>query len=79
MICNLLETISTNCQSFITNTKSFFYCALLMSLLSFSQSKISDQKVFLITLDGLRWQELFLGADSLLVKNKNYVKHPEKL
>jgi hypothetical protein len=50
-----------------------------MSLLSFSQSKISDQKVFLITLDGLRWQELFLGADSLLVKNKNYVKHPEKL
>lgn len=79
MICNLLETISTKCQSMITNTKSFFYCALLMSLLSFSQSKISDQKVFLITLDGLRWQELFLGADSLLVKNKNYVKHPEKL
>ena len=68
MICNLLETISTNCQSLITNKKSFFYCALLMSLLSFSQSKISDQKVFLITLDGLRWQELFLGADSLLVK-----------
>ena len=47
--------------------------------MSFSQSKISDQKVFLITLDGLRWQELFLGADSLLVKNKNYVKQPEKL
>ena len=79
MICNLLETISTNCQSFITNTKSFFYCALLMSLLSFSQSKISDQKVFLITLDGLRWQELFLGADSLLVKNKNHGKQPKKL
>ena len=79
MICNLLETISTKCQSLITNKKSFFYCALLMSLLSFSQSKISDQKVFLITLDGLRWQELFSGADSLLVKNENYVKHPENL
>ena len=79
MICNLLETILTNYQSLITNTKSFFYCALLMSLLSFSQTKISDQKVFLITLDGLRWQELFSGADSLLVKNENYVRHPENL
>lgn len=30
-------------------------------------------KVILITLDGLRWQELFTGADSLLVSNKDYV------
>ena len=30
-------------------------------------------KVVLITLDGLRWQELFSGADPLLIANKEYV------
>ena len=30
-------------------------------------------------LDGLRWQELFLGADSLLVKDPKYVKYPDEL
>ena len=36
-------------------------------------------KVIVITLDGLRWQELFSGADSLLVTNKTYVDNPEAL
>ena len=58
---------------------TLFYCTLLTTLLSYSQNKFVNQKVFLITLDGLRWQELFSGADSLLVINKNYVKNPEKL
>ena len=58
---------------------TLFCCALLTTLLSYSQNKFVNQKVFLITLDGLRWQELFTGADSLLVSNKNYVKNPEKL
>lgn len=35
-----------------------------------------NQKVFLITLDGLRWQELFGGADSLLIDSK-YTKKPK--
>ncbi|MGW9685177.1 sulfatase-like hydrolase/transferase [Flagellimonas sp. 2504JD1-5] len=30
-------------------------------------------KVVLITIDGLRWQELFTGADPLLVANKEFV------
>lgn len=34
------------------------------------------QKVFLITLDGLRWQELFGGADSLLIDSE-YTKKPD--
>lgn len=32
----------------------------------------TDQKVILITLDGLRWQELFTGADEKLVANEDY-------
>ena len=30
-------------------------------------------KIVLITLDGFRWQELFTGADPLLITNKTYV------
>lgn len=36
-------------------------------------------KVILITLDGLRWQELYTGADSLLVANPEYVKDTSDL
>lgn len=34
------------------------------------------ENVFIITLDGFRWQELFTGADSLLITDKNYVEDP---
>ena len=30
--------------------------------------------VFLITLDGVRWEEVFSGADRDLYQNKDYVK-----
>lgn len=36
----------------------------------------NTHKVFLITLDGLRWQELFTGADSLLI-NSSFTKNKE--
>ncbi|HET8736210.1 MAG TPA: alkaline phosphatase family protein [Pricia sp.] len=39
----------------------------------------NDTKVVLITMDGLRWQELFTGADSLLVSNEKYVNDPTEL
>ena len=32
------------------------------------------ERVILITLDGLRWEELFAGADSSLMTNGSYVK-----
>ncbi len=38
-----------------------------------------NTKVVLITLDGLRWQELFRGADSLLVTNTDYVSDTTNL
>ena len=79
MMYNLLKLTIRTDQTLSSYKWFLFYCALLTGLLSFSQSKISDQKVFLITVDGLRWQELFSGADSILVKNQNYVKHPDKL
>ena len=46
------------------------------------QDKSVDQNqehVFLVSLDGLRWQELFSGIDSSLMNDKDYVGNPEEL
>jgi hypothetical protein len=40
------------------------------------QPRLKTENVILITLDGFRWQELFTGADSLLITNKTFVKDP---
>ncbi len=40
---------------------------------------LQTENVFLVTLDGLRWQELFAGADSLLIGDERYVESPEAL
>ena len=45
---------------------------LLISFQGFSQN-LKTENVFIITLDGLRWQEVFNGADSLLITNKTFV------
>lgn len=51
---------------------------VLMAFNALAQSG-KTENVFIITLDGMRWQEVFSGADSLLVGNKSYVKDPESL
>ncbi|MFC5046465.1 alkaline phosphatase family protein [Aquimarina hainanensis] len=45
---------------------------LCVGLSGRSQEK-SELKIVLITLDGLRWQELYSGADPKLITNKEYV------
>ncbi|MDH5598232.1 MAG: sulfatase-like hydrolase/transferase [Cyclobacteriaceae bacterium] len=37
------------------------------------------ENVFLVTFDGLRWQEVFHGADSSLISDKNYTQNPKSL
>ena len=56
-----------------------FVVLLTSSLEAFAQSNGKTENVFLITFDGLRWQELFYGADSLLIDDSGYVEHPEEL
>lgn len=36
--------------------------------------KKSTENIFIITTDGFRWQELFSGADSLIINNPQFVK-----
>ena len=50
-------------------------CALLASC---SKSD-NDPKVIVFTMDGFRWQELFTGADSALVRDSRFVKDPDAL
>ncbi len=46
---------------------------LFLFVTSFHTLSQEDPKVVLITMDGLRWQELFSGADPLLIAHKDYV------
>jgi len=49
-------------------------------LAAFAQKKdFKTENVFIITFDGLRWQELYTGADPALIENKEYVDEPEAL
>lgn len=41
--------------------------------------KLVTKNVFIITTDGFRWQEVFTGADSLLINNENYTPDPENI
>ncbi|HDY91877.1 MAG TPA: phosphoglyceromutase [Pseudoalteromonas sp.] len=49
----------------------------LTVLLSYAVN--AAQNVVLITLDGVRWQEVFNGADNSLINNTDFVKKPEQL
>lgn len=55
----------------------FIAAFLLVSVVACGQQKTNN--VFIITLDGFRWQELYTGADSALIGNKDYVHNPEEL
>ncbi|MDP2043266.1 MAG: phosphoglyceromutase, partial [Algoriphagus sp.] len=53
----------------------FLAICLLAFHPSFSQNKThKTENIVLITLDGLRWQELFKGADSLFVDDTGMIK-----
>ncbi|MDO6812670.1 alkaline phosphatase family protein [Tenacibaculum soleae] len=61
-----------------TNFNILLILLLLSSTINSQQKKVT-QKVILITLDGLRWQELFSGADEKLITNKKYVSNIKEL
>ena len=58
--------------------KKYFICLALGCgmLVSKGQPTPLSENVFIITMDGFRWQELFTGADSALTLNKQYVQDP---
>jgi len=57
---------------------NLLFLTMLMSANLLAQD-LKTENIFLITFDGLRWQELFNGADSLLIDDSGYVEDPEAL
>jgi hypothetical protein len=60
----------------IQNMKRFVVICLLSIGIqtAFAQQDRKTENVILVTLDGLRWQELFNGADSAFMKQQNQIK-----
>ena len=56
----------------LINRSPFFAILLIISLNTAAQLK--TENIVIVTLDGMRWQEVFGGADSAILKNKNYTK-----
>ncbi len=56
--------------------KSILIATILMLayIAAFAQKELVPHNVFIITTDGFRWQEVFGGADSLLMKDTTYVQ-----
>jgi hypothetical protein len=48
--------------------------AVAQESISKAAPRAKTRKLFIITIDGFRWQEVFTGADPLLVTNPDYVR-----
>jgi hypothetical protein len=72
------ETPTLTALNPISMKRYLFIILCLAQVESFAQS-LKTENIFIITLDGYRWQELFTGADSLLIENKDFVHNPEAL
>jgi Metalloenzyme superfamily len=57
-------------------TICFLFLSVLSLLPAAAQPGVSSGNIFIITTDGFRWQEVFTGADSLLLNNEQYTGNP---
>jgi len=53
--------------------KLFFSCIFIFLCL-LSNAQIKTENLIIVTLDGMRWQEVFNGLDASLVQNKQFTK-----
>lgn len=59
--------------------KSILTAMLLLAVIGTNAQELKTERVVIITLDGLRWQEVFMGATDSLMNDKDYVKDTLKL
>lgn len=53
----------------------FLYCLSCLSVsISHAQTSQASPNIFIISTDGFRWNEIFNGADSLIINDPRYVK-----
>ncbi len=56
--------------------RSRLFTIVLCILFNFAYGQKKTENVILITLDGMRWQEVFGGADSSLIRQQEHLKDP---
>ncbi|MDT0583776.1 alkaline phosphatase family protein [Brumicola blandensis] len=57
-----------------------FICVVnLSSASAATQEESSKRHLVIVTIDGLRWQEVFQGADAKLIEHPDFVQNPEAL
>jgi hypothetical protein len=56
-----------------------FVCLTLAIPLGTAAQELRTEHVFLITLDGLRWQELFTGADTMLLRDERFTRDRDRI
>lgn len=65
-------------QSLFMNLKSTVACVLFVCYVFAGRAQgTSTSNVIIVTLDGLRWQEVFRGVDASIACNEKYVQFPE--
>ncbi|BAV04814.1 Metalloenzyme superfamily protein [Filimonas lacunae] len=51
-----------------------FSASLLLCITAIAQTPDTARNIFIITTDGFRWQEVFNGADSIIISDNDYVQ-----
>jgi len=64
-------------KKIIMKKTTTFLSALLFFSVAFAQHKTAN--VIIVTLDGMRWQEVFGGADAAIIANKNFTYDSEQV
>jgi len=59
--------------------KKILFALIVLAGLASCSGGDNDPRLVVITFDGLRWQEVFSGVDSILVGDSKYVGNPEEL
>lgn len=59
--------------------KKIFFTLFLGVIILNVRAQHKTENVFIITLDGFRWQELYTGADQNLIGDKDYVENTKEL
>lgn len=66
-------------KTFFVLISLVLFCSILAVNKPLYAQDHGKNKIILITMDGFRWQELFTGADPLLIANKKYVSDTTSL
>lgn len=69
------ETMPVGTPPDVTKTTGYPFVGSVQS----QPESFATENLIFITLDGLRWEELFTGIDSLLLNNSDYTGDPEAL